>query len=231
MEPPTQGNPEGALPRDFFLLLILTRIRERGWPKSKGLLSRRRVISEVAIVESMRDAVRTALTIGSSIPQAAQSLAILYGPYPTQRAVNAAIDAFVEVGEFKMRWNPPIDPKWLQFCRVGFDRPGQATLIDWSPTAHEFNFDDPVVGEMLAEARTNAMIAMAWGLRHPDDCVQLFHVESAENEQYSTVFLSRRMESAFDAQDIYDGWLHWAQDLVSRYETAIELPSLPRLPK
>ena len=122
---------------DFFEEWIFTRIRERGWPKSKGLL-RKKVVSEGAIVESMQDAVRIALILGSGIPDVAKSIVI-------QNIANVDLAT----------------------------SPSQQDVYDW---------DDPSVGKMLGMANRNAHIAMAWAIENPDDCVQLFHSDRAEQQ-------------------------------------------------
>ena len=63
---------------EFFALWVTTRIRERGWPKTEGLLRRRKVIVEAAIVAAMQDAVRVAITIGGSLPDIARAIAATF---------------------------------------------------------------------------------------------------------------------------------------------------------
>ncbi|MFC1977559.1 hypothetical protein ACFLWS_04765 [Chloroflexota bacterium] len=42
----------------------MTRIQERGWPKARGLLGRRKVITEEVVIAAMQDAIRIAVTSG-----------------------------------------------------------------------------------------------------------------------------------------------------------------------
>ncbi len=110
---------------EFFLLWLTTRIRERGWPKSEGLLRRRKVIVEAAIVAAMQDAVRVAITIGGSLPDMARAIAITcMEPRQTVRRkdVDEWIDKASDMGDEKMKALPETYPKWLRLCSITASR-------------------------------------------------------------------------------------------------------------
>ena len=75
----------------FFQFWIGTRIKERGWPKTQGLLRRRKVITEEVVIAATQDAIRIAITIGGSLPDVAKAIAITCmdtsGEPLTQKAV------------------------------------------------------------------------------------------------------------------------------------------------
>ena len=209
---------------DFFEEWIFTRIRERGWPKSKGLL-RKKVVSEGAIVASMQDAVRIALILGSGIPDVAKSIVIQnianvdLATSPSQQDVYDTIIFAADLGNQKLVSEPIRDPRWLQFCLIEVTNPqGDVGLIGWGASDEEtYNFDDPTVGKMLGMANRNAHIAMAWAIENPDDCVQLFHSDRAELQTYG------------GAQGTYDGWMTMAKMMVTLYESAVGIQRLEDL--
>ena len=212
---------------EIFLLWITTRIRERGWPKSEGLLRRRKVIVEGAVVAAMQDAVRVAITIGGSLPDMARAIAITcMEPRRTitRKDVDEWIDKASDMGDEKIRALSGTYPKWLRLCSITASRGDEIQHFLWSMDGPKYDWDDPIVTESLSEATALAGIAMAWSLRHPSKAQDLFHdphpVESTEPE----------LQELVSARSIYSGWLHMAGELVSRYSRSVGFPRYEDLP-
>lgn len=213
---------------DFFEEWIFTGIRERGWPKSKGLLKKTQVISERAIIESMQDAVRIGLVLGSGIPETARSIAIRYVPSsllkqsPTQQTVNNWIGKASARGEDKIRKAQGKNPMWLQFCAIDTeDRDGNQRYMYITSTDQTHDANDPILADMFETAKAVAVIAMSWALEHPNECIQLFHVDDLETKENPDVL---------GARSVYDGWLVMAKGLASRYESVVEFQKFKDLP-
>jgi hypothetical protein len=206
---------------EFFALWVTTRIREKGWPKSEGSLRRRKVIVEAAIVAAMQDAVRVAITIGGSLPDTARAIAITCME-PSQTIARKDVDEWIDkasaMGDEKMKALSETYPKWLRLCSITASRGDQIQHGVWSMADSKYDWDDPIVTESLKQATALAAIAMAWSLRHPSEAEGLFHdphaVESMEPE----------VQELVSAQSIYSGWLHMAEELVSRYSTSVGFP-------
>jgi len=209
---------------DFFYEWIFTRLRENGWPKSKGLLKRTQVISSRAIDGAMQDAVRAGLVLGSGIPEAARSIAITYVESPTQETVSNWIREGSARGEDKLRKARRRNPMWLQFCTLDTtDRDGNQKYTYASPDDVTFDIYDhkDYYTSMLLTVKAVAVIAMLWAIEHPDECVQLFHIDGLSTEEYQT---------GLAARGIYDAWLVMAKDMVFRYESVVGLQEFKDLP-
>jgi hypothetical protein len=100
----------------------MTRLKERGWPKARGLLRRRKVITNEAICYATQDAIRIAITIGRSLPEVTRAIAITCldtSDEPlTRKAVESWIDKGSAMGDEKMTNLSDIFPEWLRFCSI-----------------------------------------------------------------------------------------------------------------
>ena len=199
--------------QDVCVDLRCFKLRERGWPKSKGIL-REKVISEGVITASMQDAVRIGLALGSGMPEAATSIVISQIQNPSQQQVSDNISRVADLGSNKVISQPIRKPQWLQFCLTEFeDNPGEARLIFWSGTDEDtWSMSDPNVDKMILTAKRNALIAMSWAIRNPNDCVQLFQ----PNEESTSML-------AIEAQHDYEGWLVMGNTMVTLYESVVGL--------
>lgn len=81
---------------EFFGLWIGTRLKEKGWPKTRGLLRRKRVITEEAFVSATQDAVRIAITIGGSLPEVARAIAITYVELSNESLTRKAVEKWID---------------------------------------------------------------------------------------------------------------------------------------
>ena len=211
----------------FFILWITTRLRERGWPKSEGLLRRRKVIVEGAIVAAMQDAVRVAITIGGSQPDIARAIAITCmepGRTVTRKDVDEWIDKASDMGDAKISALSGTYPKWLRLCSITTSTGDEIQHFLWSMDGPKYDWDDPIVTKSLSQATRLALIAMTWSLRHPSIAQDLFHdphlVESTEPE----------LQKLVSAHSIYSGWLRMTEELVSRYSRSVGFSPYDELP-
>jgi hypothetical protein len=202
---------------DFFLLWITTRIKERGWPKSRGVLRRRKFITEEPVVAAMQDAVRVACTIGGSLPDTARAIAGTYVDPPiTQGKVNEWIERASALGSDKMESLSDTYPGWLRLCSITSSSPaGNIQHRVWQMDDSEYDPKDTFVIEMYKQATAMAGVAMAWTLRHPSDAKELFQSE---------------VQELLSAEETYSVWLHMAEGLVSRYSRSIGFQSYDDLP-
>ena len=203
---------------EFFLLWITTRIRERGWPKSEGLLRRRKVIVEGAVVAAMQDAVRVAITIGASLPDMARAIAITYiepRQAVTQKDVDDWIDKASDLGDDKIRALSGVHPKWLRLCSITASTGDEVKHSLWSMDGDKYDWDDPAKTQSLAQAVALAGIAMAWSLRHPGEAQDLFHDPDAIQTE------PEELRELVGAHSIYSGWLPMAEALVSGYSSSV----------
>ena len=211
----------------FFLLWIRTRIGERGWPKSEGLLRRRKVIVEGAVVAAMQDAVRVAITIGGSLPDMARAIAITFmepSRAITRKDVDEWIDKASDMGGEKIRALSETYPKWLRLCSITASTGDEIQHFVWSMDGPKYDWDDPMVFESLSQAAALAGIAMAWSLRHPSQAEDLFH------DPHALESMEPELQEVVSARSIYSGWLHMAEDLVSRYSGAVGFSPYNDLP-
>jgi len=222
---------------DFFREWIKTRIKERGWPKSKGFFRKKILFSEAAILESMQDAVRIALVLGSGMPHVATSIVIhnvtsvakpngLSSP-PSQQDIYDAIAHRAARGNQKLVKEPISDPRWLQFCLTeAWDKQGNVRILGLLAGERDLldlnnPEDEDQMEGLIGMAYQNAQIALAWAIENPDDCVQLFHWSTQPSVGDPEIFL--------DATFIYNGWMDMAKRLVPLYESTGELQKLENL--
>ncbi|MBI2856157.1 MAG: hypothetical protein HYX93_04855 [Chloroflexi bacterium] len=205
----------------FFLLWVMTRIKERGWPKAEGLLRRRKVITEEAVIAATQDAVRIAITIGGSLPETARAIAITFedaGQPISREDVDKWIDNAAAMGDAKMAGLSDIYPQWLRFCTItALSKSGNTQHFLWTGGS-KYDMEDPEVNKMLTQSTAVAGIAMCRALRHPNEAQNLFHdsdaLESTEPE----------LQELVSGPAIYSGWLHMAEMLVSRFSEEEGLP-------
>ena len=212
---------------EFFALWVTTRIRERGWPKTEGLLRRRKVIVEAAIVAAMQDAVRVAITIGGSLPDIARAIAVTFmDPRHTitRKHVDEWIDKASDMGDEKLKALSETYPKWLRLCSMTASSGDEIQHGVWSMDDYKYDWDDPEVTKLIGEATTLAAIAMAWSLRHPSQAEDLFH------DPHALESMEPELQEVVSARSAYSGWLHMAEDLVSRYSGAVGFSPYDDLP-
>ena len=242
---------------DVFKEIIWKRLNENGWPRSPGWFMKKVLIEDV-VWQSAEDAVRIAITIGSELPELAESIAISYVFSPTKQSVNDWIDRASNDGQFKLDANiePPIpvpypEGSWLRFCQGWFAKasysgyssqaPKQLIPVFGSVTAYnksmldpreknlkgERTWDDPQFEEMVTMGRNNALSAMAWALRNPDKCVDLF-----DQSKFGTPYPKDAGIQPLlpDPQQIYDEWFLLARQYISNLPVFSGLSKLDDLP-
>jgi len=207
----------------FYELWIGTRLKEGGWPKTRGLLKRRRVITEEAFVAATQDAVRIAIAIGGSLPEVARAIAVTYITLSdesiTQMAVEKWIDRSSTMGDDKMTNLPDIYPEWLRFCSItATSNDGGVQYLLWRGAYDEYDMEDPDVNEMYLQSVALAVIAMCWSLKHPNRTENLFKNLAAIEET------EPELRELVSGPVIYSSWLNMAEMLVSRYSEEEGLP-------
>ena len=213
---------------EFFALWVTTRIRERGWPKSEGLLRRRKVIVEAAIVAAMQDAVRVAITIGGSLPDMARAIAVTAMEQRqtiTRKRVDEWIDKASDMGDQKIKALSETYPKWLRLCSMTVSKGDEIHHGVWAMDDSKYDWDGPTVTKLLGEATVLAAIAMAWSLRHPTQAEDLFH------DPHALESMEPELQEVVSARSAYSGWLLMAEDLVSRYSGSVGFPRYEDLPQ
>ena len=200
----------------FFLLWIMTRLQERGWPKTRGLLRRRKFITDEAIYYATQDAIRIAITIGGSLPDVARAIAITclesFDEPVTRKVVENWIDDATTKGDEKMANLSDIYPEWLRFCSVRVpSSKGDVQHSLMSGDNNEYVIEPTDFNKMYLSTTTLAVIAMCWAYRHPNKAENLF------NNPADTEALEPELQELVNAPAIYSGWLHMAEMLVSRY--------------
>ena len=205
-----------------FLLWIMTRLKERGWPKARGLLRRRKSITEEAVIAATQDAIRIAITIGGSLPDVARTIAITCmdtSDEPlTQKAVEKWMDKAATMGDEKMTNLSDIYPEWLRFCSITAGSSNGVQYFLWRGTHEEYDMEDPILNKMYLQSTALAGIAMCWAYRHPNKAENLF-----KNHAAAEAIEPERRELV-SGPAIYSGWLHMAEMLVSRYSEEEGLP-------
>ena len=207
----------------FFQFWIGTRIKERGWPKTRGLLRRRKVITEEVVIAATQDAIRIAITIGGSLPDVAKAIAITCmdtsGEPLTQKAVEKWMNRSATMGDVKMTNLSNIYPEWLRFCSItATSCDGSVQHFLWRGTHDEYDMEDPYVNEIYVQSTALAVIAMCWSLRHPNRTKNLFKNAAAIEET------EPKLRELVSSHAIYSSWLNMAEMLVSRYSEEEGLP-------
>ena len=207
----------------FFILWIMTRLKEEGWPKAWGLLKRRKIITEEAVIAATQDAIRIAITIGGSLPEVARAIAITCvdtSDEPvTRKAVEKWIDKAATQGDEKMTNLSDIYPEWLRFCSItAVSSDGDVQHYPWSGVHEEYDMEDTYINELYTQSTALAVIAMCWAYRHANEAENLFKNPAA------TEAVEPGLQELVSGPAIYSGWLHMAEMLVSRYSKGVGLP-------
>ncbi|MFC2059705.1 hypothetical protein ACFLTZ_01255 [Chloroflexota bacterium] len=223
----------------FFLLWIVTRLKEKGWPKTRGLLRKRRVLTEEVVIAATQDTIRIAITIGGSMPEVARAIAMtcveLFDKPLTGKAVDDWIDEAATMGNEKMENLSDIFPEWLRFCSItAVSNAGDVKHLSWVGAHEKYDMEDPIVNKMYVQATALAVIAMCWALRHPNGAQNLFHnpdaLEHIERDLPAELRGLPELQESVSGPAIYSAWLHMAEMLVSRYSEEEGLPSYEELP-
>ncbi len=201
----------------------MTRLKEEGWPKARGLLRRRKVITEEAVIAATQDAIRIAITIGGSLPEVARAIAITCvdtSDEPvTRKAVEEWIDKAATMGDEKMTALSDIYPEWLRFCSItAVSSNGDVQHYRWVGVHEEYDTEAPILIEMYSQSAALAEIAMCWAHRHPNKAKNLFKNPAA------TEAIEPELQELASGPAIYSGWLHMAEMLVSRYSEEVGFP-------
>ena len=151
---------------NFFLLWIMTRLKESGWPKSEGFLRRRKLLIEAAVTAATQDAVRVAITIGASLPETARSIAITFleeGRPITQGEVDKRIEEAASRGDSKITGLSDIYPQWLRLCSITATDGLNEQHFLWNPSTGgpRYAMEDPEVTKMLVQGATLSGIRCA----------------------------------------------------------------------
>ena len=201
---------------EFFWMWIQTRLKETGWPKSKGLFRKRSVVTDGAIVAAAQDAIRVAITIGASHPDIAKSIAIEYldetGQASKQKVDQWISDANLR-GENKMSTLADVEPGWLRFCSIDASKGDMTRHFLWNGGDDEYVMGGDA-SDLILQSLAVAGIAMSWSMHHPSDAVKIFDLSMAPH-------FDRAEYSDFPSdEDAYAGWLHMGEELISRYKGA-----------
>ena len=207
----------------FFLLWIMTRLKERGWPKARGLLRRRKVITEEVVIAATQDAIRIAITIGGSLPEVARAIAITCldtSDEPvTRKAVDKWIDKAATMGDEKMTALSDVYPEWLRFCSItAVTSNGDVQHHPWVGVHEEYDMEGPIINKMYVQSTALAGIAMCWAYKHANEAKNLF------NNPDTTEAIEPELQELVSGPAIYSAWLHMAKMLVSRYSEEEGLP-------
>ncbi len=206
----------------------MTRIKENGWPKTRGLLRRKKVITEEAIITATQDAIRIAITIGGSLPDIAKAIAITCmdaTDAPLSReTVEKWIDDSSLRGDDKIVALSESYPEWLRFCSItAASSNGDFEYFEWRGIHEVDDAGSPILTIMYSQGTALALIAMCWTLRHPGRAEFLF-----ENPA-STEVIPTDLQYLVGGPQIYSGWLHMAEILVTRYSKEIGFPKYENL--
>ncbi len=205
----------------FFLLWIKTRLQENGWPKTRGLLKKKKVITEEAVINATQDAVRIAITIGSSLPEVARAIAItcveLFDEPTTCKAVNEWIDKSATMGDEKMTAQSDILPEWLRFCSItATSSNGDVEYFRWVDDTHEeHDTKDSYISKIYVQSTALALIAMCWAYRHANEAKNLFNYPEAMET------IEPEIQELVSSPATYSAWLNIAETLVSRYSEEV----------
>ena len=211
----------------FFLLWIKTRLKETGWPKSRGLIKRQRVVTDRAIIAAAQDTIRLAIVIGASHPDVAKSIAAEYlseDGIITKDEVLQVIDQANLQAETKMSDLGDIEPAWLRFSSVEVGQDHMAKHIPLLPGDDEFEMSGYEAQGLINQALAISGMAMCWGLKHPDLAETVFDVDSDWNNSQNTQYFVAAADplshvSGLNGKQIYAGFLHMAEGLIDRYKS------------
>lgn len=201
----------------------MTRLKERGWPKTRGLLRRRKSITNEAIFAATQDAIRIAITIGGSLSEVARAIAITCldtSDEPIKkRTVEKWIDKAATKGDEKMTALSDIYPEWLRFCSVAVvSSNGDVQHSLMAGDNEKYDIEPADFNKMYLSITTLAVIAMCWAHRHPNKAENLF------KNPASMEVIDGELQELVSGPEIYAGWLHMAEMLVSRYSEGVGFP-------
>lgn len=201
----------------------MTRIKENDWPKTRGVLKRKNIIAEEAVIDATQDAIRIAITIGGSLPDIAKAIAITCmdaadAPF-SRETVEKWIDDSSLRGDDKIVGLSNIYPEWLRFCSItAVSSSGDYEYFQWRGSHEEYDAKDTILTKMYSQGTALALIAMCWTLRHAERAEFLF-----ENPA-STEAIPADLQYLASGSQIYSGWLGMAEMLVTRYSKEIGFP-------
>jgi hypothetical protein len=234
------------LSRHFFLLWILTRLEENGWPKIRGVLRKRKVYTEAAFINATQDAIRIAIIIGSSLPEVARAIAISFVehierfPFEaliTKRTVEEWVDKSATIGERKMTVLSDILPEWLRFCSITVKLSnGDVEHLRWIDDTHkEYDENDGYISDIYVQSITLAGIAMCWAYKHASEAKSSFTNPDAikkfkEKLLYEVDFKQEGLQEMLGSQSTYSSWLNLAEMLVSKYSEEVGFLKYEDLP-
>jgi hypothetical protein len=212
---------------EFFWEWIETRLRENGWPKTSGWINKKSLLAEEAIVEATQDALRIAITIGANHPDVAKSIASEFlgeSGQVTQLEVDQWISEANQQGENKMSELAWAEPAWLRFCSFEATKDGEKRQFPWIGSKDEYEDGGRDATDRLNQSIVIAGIAMSWALRHPEDAVSVFDMSKSPSVKSPENLISTFDEIAFS------GWLHMAEELITRYRAAGRFVDYQKLP-
>lgn len=163
----------------FFMLFIMTRLRERGWPKRKGL-RRTLVVDQAEIAQIAEEAIRIALMMGSQIPDFTERL--IHQTFDNdQEAADTWVNDVSWQGDNKIEALPDVWPMWKRFVSLTVSGPlGQESnfeIYSWSTrTGKEFyEWESDLTYSTIDSALALTLIALAWSYQNPEEVMELFH--------------------------------------------------------
>ena len=203
----------------YFSEWLVTRLSEDGWPRTQGLLRRKRFYTEGAIVSALQDAVRIALAIGCELPSSAMDVAVTYvepAPTPSKAEVDCWIEGACEMGARKIAAFDDLRPKWIKLCSFNLvDQTGNASVRLWQAIGDRFEEDTADFDQALRNAESLAVIAMCWALKNSDAARDALADYPGRDDDPPEL----RALSPLAA------WLEMAKVSLSIYASAIGLPS------
>jgi len=212
----------------------MTRLEENGWPKTRGLLKKSKIVTEEAFVNATQDAIRIGLAVGASMPNIAKSIAITCVDEPqTRKAVDEWIDKGATMGDEKMVALSDIFPKWLRFCSItAASKNGDVYHLPWAGSADEYVVRDDDFIEIQIESLSLATIAMCWAYKYPNKAKRVFDNPTAVEKFAieSPHFTSEELQDMVGSQAIYSSWLKMAEELVSRWSNEFGFLNYEDLP-
>lgn len=162
----------------FFMLFIMTRLKERGWPKRKGL-RRKAVVDQAEIAQIAEEAIRIALMMGSQVPDFTERL--IHQTFDNdQEAADAWINDVAKQGDNKIEALPDIWPIWERFVSLTVSGPPGRTsdfeIYAWSTEVGEefYEWESDLTYSAIDSALALTLIALAWSYRNPTRVMGLF---------------------------------------------------------
>lgn len=207
---------------DFFLLWMMTRLRETGWPSRRGFLRRHTVVDEAAIIGACSEAVQIAIPLGAALPEAAAHIAASIAGVD-ENADRSAVDSWLDQaavqGEEKVAALEGVYPVWQRFVSMTTGRDAERDVFVWSvPLDQSFlDWGSADAISALEQALALALIAMGWAVRHPDLAPDAFMPGEDDVEQTIDTFSMTRDEYRSSELFPYNFSLGLARTLVSRY--------------